>query len=398
MAVFEYVAKDTSGHKFSGVYTDIESPAELKRELQKMGYTLVKAHKEKSSGGVNSKIKESDVVSFTYEFAGMYAAGLSITRCLETFEAQSQNETFKTMIIDIRQSIETGDTLKNAFEKYRDVFSDFFVGMLEAGEAGGKLAETLQMAAVYLEKQAETRRKVKAAFAYPAVVSIMCLLIVTALIIFVIPVFQKLYSQLHITLPLPTLILIGASRLVREFWWIATPIVAVTIFIGRKLWSSPTLKPKIDAFKLNMPVFGKLNRMLIVSRFVRTFAMMTRAGVPLVEAMDIAIQVADNQVMKDTAKEIQERIMAGSSLAEPMSKSNLFPPMMIQMAAAGEEAGVLPEMLSKGVDFLDMQIDRAVKSLILKLEPILSIVLGLVVGGILMGVYLPMFDYMGHVK
>lgn len=399
MAVFEYIAKDSAGHKFSGVYTDIDSPSALRRELTKMGYTLVKAHKEKthlSRGG--SKIRQTEIVAFAYEFAGMYGAGLSITRCLETFEAQSESGALKAIVTDIRQNIETGATLKDAFAKYSDIFSDFFIGMIEAGEAGGKLGETLQMAAVYLEKQAEIKRQVQTAFAYPIVVCIMCAIIVSALIIFVIPVFQKLYSQLNVQLPGPTLMLILISEIVRNYWWIATPSIAVLIFGIRKIIKMPALRPRFDSMKLNMPVFGKLNRMVVVSRFIRTFAMMAQAGVPVVEAMELAMRVADNQVMKETAQSIRDQVMAGSSLVEPMSKSSLFPPMMIQMAAAGEEAGILPEMLSKGTDFLDNQIERLVKSLILKIEPILSVGMGLVVGTILLGVYLPMFDYMGHVK
>lgn len=399
MAVFEYIAKDASGSKFSGVYTDIESVASLRQELSKMGYTLVKAHRErKSSYKGSNKVKQIEVVAFAYEFAGMYSAGLSITRCLETFESQSDNPAMKAIVTDVRQRIETGSTLKDAFEKYRAIFSDFFLGMVEAGEAGGKLGETLQMAAVYLEKQADLRSKVKSAFAYPVVVCVMCLVIVSALVIFVIPVFQKLYSQLNVTLPGPTQALIFISQAVRENWMITFPSILISIFVIRKVIKLPAVRPRLDSFKLTMPVFGKLNRMVVVSRFIRTFAMMAKAGVPVVEALDLGIRVADNSMMTKIGKKMQEEIMTGNSVAEPMSKSSVFPPMIVQMAASGEEAGILPEMLTKGVDFLDAQIERTIRSMLVKIEPILSVVLGLVVGSILLGVYLPMFDYMGHVK
>ena len=399
MAVFEYIAKDASGAEFSGVYTDVESVSALRKELDKMGYTLVKAQREKKlrvkKGG---KIKQSEIVTFAYEFSGMYGAGLSITRCLETFEAQTENAALKSVITDIKQHIETGSTLKEAFQKYRDIFSDFFIGMVEAGETGGKLADTLHMAAVNLEKQAEVRRQVKSAFAYPIVVCVMCMLIVTALIIFVIPVFQKLYSQLHVPLPIPTLALIATSEIVRGYWYIVVPIVVGTVVIAQILRRRPSVKAKLDSVKLTMPIFGKLNRKVVVSRFVRTFAMMTKAGVPLVDSIELAKEVADNTVMKEIGETIQEEIMTGSSIASPMSRFPLFPPMIIQMAAAGEEAGIMPEMLTKGVDFLDVQIERAVKSLLVKIEPVLSVIMGAIVGSILMGVYLPMFDYMGHIK
>ena len=399
MAVFNYIAKDSSGNEFSGVYTDIDSTSALRTELSKMGYTLVKARRQgrtlqKKSG----KIKQTEIVAFTYEFAGMYSAGLSIVRCLETFEEQTENRALKLIISDVKQHIETGSSLKDAFEKYRSVFSDFFLGMVEAGEAGGKLGETLQMAATYLEKQDELKRKVKAAFAYPVVVGLMCMFIVTILVIFVIPVFQRLYDQLHIALPGPTLLLITISRCVREFWWITLLAIFLIVYMGRKLYRNPVIKARIDFFKLNMPIFGRLNRMVVVSRFVRTFAMMSSAGVSVVEALGVARQVANNNEMRKIAETIQKEIMAGSTLAGPMSRYPIFPPIIIQMAAAGEEAGILPEMLTKGVDFLDSHIDRVVKSLLIKIEPALSVIMGAIVGSILLGVYLPMFDYMGHVK
>ena len=399
MAVFEYVAKDSTGNEFSGVYTDIDNKKSLQQELAKMGYSLVKAHREKGgSSKKGGKIKQADVVSFAYEFAGMYAAGLSIVRCLETFEAQVENAAFKAVISDIKQHVETGSSLRDAFDKHRSVFSDFFVGMVEAGEAGGKLNETLHMAAVYLESQMELKSKVKSAFAYPVVVSVMCMLIVTALVIFVIPVFQKLYAQLHITLPGPTLLLILVSEIVRNYWWAVLSVIGVSVFAARTAARNPFVRTRIDSIKLNMPVFGRLNRMVVVSRFIRTFAMMASAGVSVVDSMELAKQVANNQVMDKIIGSIQDEILTGSSLAEPMSRYDVFPPMIIQLAAAGEEAGILPEMLTKGVDFLDSQIDRAVKSLLMKIEPILSVLMGAIVGGILLGVYLPMFDYMGHVK
>ncbi len=399
MPDFKYVAKDSGGNEFSGIYTDIDSVRKLKSELAKMGYTLVKVHRSRRNiESSHKRIGRAEIVTFAYEFAGMYSAGLSITRCLETFEVQIENPAFKEIITDIRSHVETGLTLKDAFSKYRKVFSDFFVGMVEAGEAGGKLGETLQMAAVYLEKQDDLKKQVKAAFSYPIIVGIMCLLIVTGLMIFVIPVFQKLYSQLNVTLPGPTLLLIGISRMFREYWWFTLPMILLIVFIIRRISGNPHVKARLDSFKLNMPVFGRLNKMVMVSHFVRTFAMMSKAGVSVVESLDLARDVADNTEMDKIVKTIREEIITGSSVAVPMGKFTIFPPMIVQMAAAGEEAGILPEMLSKGVDFLDTQIDMLIKSILVKIEPILSLIMGAVVGTILLGVYLPMFDYMGHIK
>jgi len=399
MAVFEYIAKDSGGAKFSGTYTDVEGKAQLAEELDKMGYSLVKAHRCKNtSKKKNKKISESEVVSFAYEFSGMYSAGLSIIRCLETFEAQSENQVLKTIVEDIRQQVETGTTLKEAFEKYESIFSSFFIGMIEAGETGGKLGETLELAAVYLDKKVAMKKKLQAAFAYPITVCVMCLLIVSALVIFVIPVFQKLYNQLHIQLPFPTMILIGLSEAVRHYWWIIVPAIVISIVAIRTMIQNKAVKAKIDVLKLRMPVIGKVTRMIVVSRFIRTFSMMCSAGVPLIRCLELARDVADNSEMKEISAALQERVMTGSPLAGPMSEYSIFPPMIVQLAAAGEEAGILSEMLNRGVEFLDTHIDRTIQSLLNKIEPILALVMGLIVGTILMGVYLPMFDYMGHIE
>ena len=329
---------------------------------------------------------------------GVSSAGLSIVRCLETFESQIENQAFGKVITDIREQIETGSSLTDAFEKYRSLFSDFFLGMIEAGETGGKLGDTLQMAATYLEKQAEMRSKVKAAFAYPVVVTVMCLLIVTALVIFVIPVFEKLYSQLKVPLPGPTMALIFASDIARNYWMIALPSIIAAIILIVKLVRIPAVRSRLDRMILRLPVIGKLSKMLLVSRFIRTFSMMLAAGVSVVDALELAKRVANNSEMEKIATVIQEEVMTGHSLAGPISRFKIFPPMIVQLAAAGEEAGIVAEMLGKGVDFLDSSIDRTISSLITKIEPVLSVLMGLIVGSILMGVYLPMFDYMGHVK
>lgn len=398
MSTFEYTAKDTVGNIQTGVYTDIDSVKALRTELKKMGFKLLKAKCEKQNILKKTKIRQSEIVAFAYEFAGMYSAGLSIMRCLETFESQTDNPAFKKVIGDVRKKVEAGHSLRDAFQEHREIFSDFFLGMVEAGETGGKLNETLQMSAEYLEKQADLRNKIKSAFAYPITVVIMCLLIVTALVVFVIPVFQKLYRQLHIDLPGPTLVLIFISEAVRNYWWILVPSIVGIVFGVKYLYRLPSIREKIDVIKLKMPVFGKLNRMIVASRFTRTLAMMLSSGVGIVEAIELSKQVANNSLMRKYSTDIQDKLMTGSSLSELLAKNEIIPPVIQQLASAGEEAGALPEMLEKGVDFLDIKIERAINSLLMKIEPILSVVLGLVVGMILLGVYLPMFDYMGHIK
>jgi len=398
MAVYEYVAKDENGNKFSGVCGDIDNIAVLRSDLAKMGDTLLKAKRKKSNALKRARITQDEIVTFTFKLAGMCSAGLSLTGCLETLEEQTLNQSFKQVLSDIRRSISAGAMLKAAFEKHRDIFSDFFLGMLEAGQTGGKLSETLEASAVYLEKRADFRRKIRSAFAYPVIVGLMCFGVITALVIFVIPVFAKLYKKMHVPLPAPTQALIGLSILVRNWWPIILVLCGTLVFLWRFFRKNPRLKVRWDLFKLNMPLLAKFNRMVIATQYIRTFAMMTSAGVPLVKALEIAKEVVNNTKISEITSHLQQSIQAGNTVAGSLKNYDVFPPIIVQLAASGEEAGTLSEMLNKGADFLDKDIDRMMKSLLVKLEPALTAIMGLVIGFILISVYLPMFDYMSHLE
>ncbi|MHC4171627.1 MAG: type II secretion system F family protein [Planctomycetota bacterium] len=395
MAVYEYTARDGTGNECTGSYSDIDSVSMLRNELAKMGYVLVKAHREKKAAK-KQKIKQAEVVAFAYQFAGMCSAGLPIAKCLGTLEEQTQNPAFKCVIAEIRQDIEAGSSLKNAFEKHRKLFSDFFLGMVEAGESASKLSEALNMSAEYVEKRMDLNRKVRSAFAYPVFVGVVCLLVLAGLLVFVVPVFAKIYQQLHVTLPGPTLLLVGLSDLIRHRWWTILLGSVAAVMALRRISKSPSVKARLDVLKLNMPVFGRLNRMVVVSHFTRTFAMLASVGVSLIDALKLASEVAHNHKMTEIADELQVAIRAGHPVGSSFKKYDIFPPMITQMATSGEEAGELDEMLNKGTDFIDKEIDRTIHALIVRLEPALTVIMGLVVGIILMAVYLPMFDYMQH--
>jgi type IV pilus assembly protein PilC len=399
MPSYEYTAKDSDGNTICGFYNDAGSVDSLRRDLGKIGYTLLTAQRKKLAAiQTGKKIKQTEVVTFAYKFAGIYSAHVPLTRCLEILAEQTDSQPFKLIIFDIKQQVESGSGLKEAFGKYNRVFSDFFIGMLEAGETGGKLSTTLNMAASYMESQLELKRKVKSAFAYPVIVAALCLIIVGYLVTCVVPIFAKLYKQLHVSLPGPTQTLVVISEAVRYYWWLALLCIAGIISLYKTFRGNIAIKMRLDEIKLNMPIFGKLNRMVAVSRFIRTFAMMTEAGVPLIDALTVANRVANNHVLDKVTENIQANIAAGSSLAGPMQECDIFPSMIVQMAASGEEAGMVPEMLEKGVELLDKDIDRAIKSLLVKLEPALTLLMGCIVGFILLGLYLPMFDYMSHLK
>jgi type IV pilus assembly protein PilC len=398
MKVYEYTAKNKFGHKLTGTYEDIENAAALREELGKIGYSLVNVRRESRQERRKLKVNSSEVVSFAYKFSEMYSAGLSIVRCLEALEQQTQDRVFKYIISDIRQNVETGSSLSKPFEKYRDIFSDFFIGMIAAGETGGQLAKSLEMSAIYLEKQREVRRKVKSAFAYPIAVCVTCLAVIAVLMIFVIPVFSKMYGQLHVTLPFPTQVLVTASILIRRWWWLLLAVVFGAAEGCRRLFKSRFFRDRWDGFKLKMPVFGRLNQMVAVSNFIRSFALLTSVGVPMIDALDVADMVTYNRKMSDITRELKKAVESGNLLSKTLRSYDIFPPAIIQLALAGEEAGIMPEMLNKGADFLDKDIERTVNSLLVKLEPALTITMGAVIGFLLMSVYLPIFDYMGHLK
>jgi type IV pilus assembly protein PilC len=401
MAVYTYVAKDEKGGTVSGTYTDVDNTSSLRNELDKMGYVLVKARRNRKTGRDRrrpGRVTQSEVATFAYKFAGMYSAGLPILRCLETLEQQTDNQSFRYIIANVRKDVGTGLSLRAAFGKHKNIFSDFFLGMVEAGEVGGKLDETLEMTAVYLEKQVALKQKVKSAFAYPVLVTIMCMVVITFLLAFVIPVFSKLYTQVHAPMPGPTMMLIAISSLVRRWWWVMVIVVGGLLVVARRLSRNAVFRARWDNFKLNMPVFGKLNRMLAVSHFTRTFAMLVSVGVSVIKSMEMASVVVHNRKVSEITAELQKAIQGGTAMSESLKKYDIFPPVIIQMASSGEEVGMLPDMLTKGADLLDKDIERAINALLVKLEPTLTLIMGVIVGFILMGAYLPMFDYMSHLK
>ncbi len=403
MAVYTYTAKDTQGNRFSGTYRDIPTTSALREELSKIGYTLVTAAKAKEESQTQARrgrgrVSQKELVGFAYQFSGMYSAGLSVIQILQALEDQSDSAAFKAILADVRQSIETGSSLKKAFERHEKVFSQFFVGMVEAGETGGKLSQSLETVAVYLEKRQELRQKIKAAFVYPSVVGVVCVLVVTAMLLFVVPMFSKLYARMHVQLPGPTQFLIDISSVLRGGWFVIVPAIAALIWGMRVMLRKPVVRMWVDDVKFRLPVFGKLTRMVVAARFTRTLATLLSVGVPLIEALEVARVVANNSRMSKITEDLQHSVRTGNPIARSLKSHGLVPPMIIQMVDSGEQAGILPEMLAKGADFLDRDIDRMVASLLTKLEPALTLVMGLIIGTILLGVYLPMFDYMGHLK
>lgn len=398
MAVYQYTARDAAGNEFSSLYSNVESTDSLRKELVKLGYVLVRARRQRAPTVSRGRVRQRDVASFAYKFAGMYSAGLSIAGCLETLEQQADNGAFPAVIADVRRRVEAGASLKSAFEQHRTVFPDLFLGMVEAGETAGKLSQSLEASAQYLEKRLELRQKTRAAFVYPIVVGIICSIVVTCLVVFVVPMFSQMYRKLHVELPGSTRLLLAFSFFLRNWWWLLLSLMAGLGLGVRRLSAHPHTRLYWDRLKIRLPLLGPLNRLMLVSQFVRTLGTLISVGVPVMDALEAAGNVAHNQEVFRITVDLQRAVRAGRPLAKSLRAHPIFPPMVVQLVSSGEEAGILPEMLGKAADLLDKDADRLATSLLVKLEPSLTVLMGIIIGLILMGVYLPMFDYMACLK
>ncbi|MCF7974382.1 MAG: type II secretion system F family protein [Phycisphaerae bacterium] len=398
MPTYTYTAKDHQGQKFSGTIDNALTVSDVRDELQKMGYSLVQAHKKKKRQGTSKRVTQAEVVEFTFKFAGMYSAGLGVMHCLEVLQEQAENLQLKDIIADVRERVTSGATLRKGFEPYEQIFSSYFLGMIEAGESSGELSNVLNMTAQYLENKMQIHQKVKHAFTYPTVVVCVCGVVVSALIMFVVPMFSKIYTRMNVPLPGPTQFLVMVSSLFHNWWYLIIAGILILVFGIRHWVKAPNNRLRVDTLKLRLPYFGKLNRLVVVSRFNRTFATLVSVGVPLVEALDVATQVAANAHMSQITETLKDEIQAGTAVAKAFGSHDIFPSIIIHMADSGEQAGRLPEMLIKGSEFVDKDIDRIISSLLVKLEPILTVTMGSLIGTILLAVYLPMIDYMNHLK
>jgi type IV pilus assembly protein PilC len=398
MPTFRYTARDRSGREFRGTYTEIAGINALRGELSRIGCDLVRARRVKKHHAGRSRIKAAEIVRFAYKFSGMYSAGLSVTCCLETLAEQAERPALRSALSDVKKRVEAGASLTKAFEPYRSMFSEFFLGMLEAGEASGKLIEALEMSAVYLDKREQLRAKIRAAFVYPVAVGMVCVMVLLALLIFIVPVFTKLYANLRVPLPGPTLVLVMLSRGLRMWIWVVLPAGIAVGWLLARLFRSSGLRRGWDRLKLRLPLFGKLNRLILVSRFMRPFSMLIAVGVSVIDAFRMAGDVVRSAEIREVARGLQKMTQAGNPVGKSLGSYEIFPSEIVQMAVSGEQVGKLSEMLTKGVDLLDRDIERMMDALVVKLEPVLTLAMGLIIGLVLMGVYLPMFDYMTHLR
>ncbi|HXH40072.1 MAG TPA: type II secretion system F family protein [Thermoanaerobaculia bacterium] len=347
----------------------------------------------KFGGGVPPQL----VAIFTRQFSVMIDAGLPLVQCLEILASQQENKTFKRALIQIRQDVESGSNLADSMRKHPKIFNDLFTNMVAAGEAGGILDTILQRLAQYIEKSVKLNSQVKSAMIYPvAVISIAC--IVVAVILWkVIPVFAALFKGLGAELPMPTVVVIWLSDFIAAYWWLMGAIIAATVYSLRRYHETYRGKRVLDGIVLKMPILGLLMRKIAVARFCRTLSTLTSSGVPILDGLQITARTAGNSIIEDAIMATRKSVEEGKTISEPLADTDVFPSMVVQMIAVGEQTGALDTMLSKIADFYEDEVDTAVAGLMKLLEPVLIAFLGVAIGGIVIAMYMPMFTLIGKI-
>ncbi|HEX2833803.1 MAG TPA: type II secretion system F family protein [Thermoanaerobaculia bacterium] len=399
MPTFEWKGTSRNGQTQTGVLVADSKDAVI--NMMRRQQIVVTAVKEKGKeialpkfgGGVPAQ----SIAIFTRQFSVMIDAGLPLVQCLEILGSQQEHKVFKRTIIQLRQDVESGSSLADAMRRHPKVFSDLFTNMIAAGEAGGILDTILQRLATYIEKSVKLNAQVKSAMIYPvAVISIAC--IVVAIILWkVIPVFAALFESLGAELPMPTRIVIALSNFIADFWWLILILGVAGAYATKRYHQTYKGKRVLDGLLLRAPVIGILLRKIAVARFCRTLATLTSSGVPILDGLQITARTAGNAVIEDAIMATRKSVEEGKTISEPLGDTEVFPPMVVQMIAVGEQTGALDTMLSKIADFYEEEVDVAVAGLMKLLEPILIAFLGVAIGGIVIAMYMPMFSLISQI-
>jgi type IV pilus assembly protein PilC len=401
---YAYKVRDREGKMAAGSM-EAESEAAVVGRLRQLGYAPISIEADKGAGlktevklPGTGRVKLKDLAVFSRQFATMINSGLSLLRSLTILGEQTSNRRLGEVILQVRAEVEQGTSLSAALAKHPKVFNRLYVSMVRAGEIGGFLDQVLVKVAETFEKEVELRGKIRSAMTYPVVVSIMVIGIVAAMLIFIVPTFASLYDSLGGTLPLPTRMLMGASNVLRRFFLLVLVAVIVLVFLFRRWKATDRGRYQLDRFKLKVKVFGPLFHKTALSRFSRTLSTLIRAGVPILQALEIVGETVNNMVISRAVRDVQDAVREGESLATPLAKHATFPAMVVQMMAVGEETGALDIMLSKVADFYDQEVEAAVASLTSMIEPILIAVMGACVGGMVIALYMPLFNIINLVK
>lgn len=399
--VYEYTARNaTSGQILKGS-VDLPTRDEVMAYLRKNKLLPVSVREQSKRQGFKlpgKGISTRDIVIFTRQFATMINAGLPLVQSLNILSQQTENRALREVVKQVVYDVEAGNTLADAFRKHPKAYSDLYVNMVAAGEAGGILDTILLRLATFLEKSDALVRKVKGAMVYPAVIVTVAITAIAVLLIFVIPTFESMFASVNMELPLPTRIVIGSSKILLKWWWAILLALGAGVVMLRQYYATPKGRKQIDSMLLNAPVLGDLLRKSAVSRFTRTLGTLISSGVSILDGLEITAKTAGNRVIHDAVMQSRQSIAGGDTIAGPLAASGVFPPMVISMIAVGEQTGGLDEMLSKIADFYDAEVDVAVSALLSLMEPIMIVVLGVVVGGMVVAMYLPIFDMVNAVQ
>jgi type IV pilus assembly protein PilC len=350
--------------------------------------------KQKTGG----KISMRDIVIFTRQFSTMINSGLPLVQALDILSKQSESKALQAVTRQVVFDVESGHTVADALGKHPKAFSDLYVNMVAAGEAGGILDTILMRLATFMEKNDALVRKVKGAMIYPGVIMSVAAIAITVLLIFVIPVFQDMFASVNLTLPLATRFVIGLSSALKTYWWAIGLGIGGGGYLLKKYYATPDGKLRVDRALLHVPVLGDVLRKSAVSRFTRTLGTLISSGVSILDGLEITAKTAGNRVVQDAIMASRSSIAGGDTISAPLAKSNVFPPMVISMISVGEQTGGLDEMLAKIADFYDEEVDAAVSGLLSLLEPVMIVFLGVVVGGMVVAMYLPIFDMVNAVQ
>jgi type IV pilus assembly protein PilC len=395
MPSYLWKGKNVAGQAQSGVLT-LDSRDQVLAQLRKQRISVISVQEKpkdlKFKIPWKKGVSTRELAVFTRQFATMIDSGLPLVQCLEILSKQATNEHFKKTIEAVTADVEAGSTLNEALARHPTCFDNLYVHMVNAGEAGGILDTILARLASYIEKSDSLKRKVKSALTYPAVVLFVAAGVTIFMLTAIIPTFANLFKDFGAELPLPTKIVMAMSDFLRATWWLLIMIAIGLVFLFKRYYKTNSGKHRVDGMSLRFPVLGDVLKKASVARFTRTLGTLVSSGVPILKGLEITAETAGNVILSDAIKETRSSIGQGETISGPLSKCDVFPPMVVQMIAVGEETGALDAMLSKIADFYDDEVDTAVATLTSVIEPVLIVIMGVIVGGMVIAMYMPMFE------
>jgi type IV pilus assembly protein PilC len=401
-ATFDYKVRDKTGALVTGQLVG-DNEAIVMTRLRQMGLTPIRV--KQASTGLKmeihlrpGRIKLKQIAVFCRQFATMVNSGLPILRALSILTDQTESKELAKVLFAVRAAVENGSSLSAAMAEHPKAFNALFISMVKAGETGGVLDEVLLSLADQIEREVELRRQIKSAMTYPIVVVALVTLILAAMLLFVVPQFETIYSSLGGTLPLPTRMLLSVSRAVRSYWYVVLLGAVVASFLFRRYKRTEAGRARVDAVKIRIPIFGPLFHKVALARFASTLGMLLRSGVPILQALDNVNETVNNRVIGDAVDDVKTSVREGESIAKPLGRHKAFPPMVVQMMAVGEETGAVDTMLDKVAEFYNSEVTATVEAMTSLIEPLLIAVIGAAVGAAVIALYMPMFSVINLLK